>query len=425
MKIELFGDKDKNTPSKVILDSINNFSRKKQLRHQLWLLSCYVNFDIIKKLVKRLKNEIKLTDVFLVFNFSEIFNSSPKKTKEKLDSIEKWCSKNKINFEWAAVSHNNLIHAKGYAIIQYKKDEINDGLVLITSGNLTKNGFYGKNIEIGFSTNNIEQLEKFTSIYNHLWKNYNKDIEEKILDEENHIFKYSLLSSGLLLHKWSNNLKQELGIKYKLTKYAKLQVNISEELAEFGIDTGDSFSLQIINTSNLPKKDIPSHFTRLYTVDTYWGRWCTKEIWDEVKENLKGSSNFLKSFKKLTNDEMLSQYRFEAIDKQQRLYDLKYIKRNEISHIDTWIKRIIDLRENTKKLERIFTGYEANPIPYNYENHKEINNLFKSMIETISFSKKPNLISKKITKARESCDFGELSLNSEEKKSLKKVFKNT
>lgn len=422
MKIELFGSKGSQTPAKLILNASKSLSKKKQLRHELWLLSCYVNFNIIKKLINNLRKEIKLTDVYLIFNFGEIFNAGPKKTKKILNGIEIWCQKKDINFEWVAVSHSSLIHAKGYALIQKNSGKISDGTVIVTSGNLTKNGFHGKNIEIGFSSNKINQLKQFVSTYDYIWENYEKDIDDKILNEEKHILKYSLLSSGVFLHKWSDTLKQELGIKYKLTKYAKNQVNMPEDLAAFGVDTGDSCTLQIIKTLKLPEKNIPKQFTRLYTVDTYWGRWCTKEVWNEVKKYLDDGSNFISSFNKLTTADKLASYQLEAIELQNKMYELNYIKKNDQSHITKWAERIKQLKNNEKKLERIYTGYDEHDLPYGYENTKEIKDLYDNLLESINLSKKPNIIAKKILQADESFDYGQLALSVSEKETLNGIF---
>ena len=223
-----------------------------------------------------LKKNIRLTDCYFAFNFSEIFKEGPSITEKNLRKIEKWCKREGINFEWRALLSSSLIHSKAYAIMQRANNEIVDGATLITSANFTEAGFLGKNIEFGYISTRKKDVCDFEVLYNNLWNTYGSAIDLEKVKEQDHLLKYAILASGVFLHKWSGSLRQMVGIRYSLTEEAKEQGSIPAELQALGFGLEDTFRRQVLPLADLPPKEIPRQFIASYTIETHWGRWCSQ-----------------------------------------------------------------------------------------------------------------------------------------------------
>ncbi len=70
MAISIFS-KNHESLIEVITVSVDNFERKKLHRHELWILTCYINISLIEKLADVIKNSVKLTNIYVVFDISE------------------------------------------------------------------------------------------------------------------------------------------------------------------------------------------------------------------------------------------------------------------------------------------------------------------------------------------------------------------
>ena len=84
MSIKILNKKHGQSAWNIISDAAQSFEKKKQLRHELWIVTCYIELNLIEKYVEYLIKTIKLTDVFLAFNFSEIYKIGAIETKKKL-----------------------------------------------------------------------------------------------------------------------------------------------------------------------------------------------------------------------------------------------------------------------------------------------------------------------------------------------------
>jgi predicted RNase H-like HicB family nuclease len=408
-------NKKHGTPTKdLIRERTLSFDRKKQRRHEFWILTCYVDLELICGYVKYLAKEIRITDVFLAFNFSEIYKNGPKSTEEKLISIQNDLNKIKINFEWKTLASSKLVHSKGYAIIQKSDGHISDGFTLTTSANFTHPGFYGENVELGYLSTQKKDIKDFERIYNHLWENLGRDLHSAVFKDEAYLFKFALLSSGVFLHKWQGSIKQHTGIKYELTSLAKEKGSIAPELATLGFDAGNTFTRQVLDMNDLPQKEVPGSFIKKFTIETYWGRWCPTDAWQALSEIFNGASEFIKKFEAATDDLTLERVMHEANLVQSDLIKKGLIERVGKDHIANWKNRIQELRSNHRCLERFFIGYESHELPYSIEQISDIEELFANLKEAIDLSKAKNTTKDKILIAIKKSDPSLIKLSSDD-----------
>lgn len=420
MSIHILNKDHGKSAGRILTEAVQSFQRKKWRRHELWILSCYVDLDLIENYISDLLKSTRITDVYLAFNFAEIYKIGPTETKDKLLSVQKNLKETGVNFEWKALSYSKLVHSKGYAIIQKIKvnGNIRDGAVLITSANFTDPGFNGDNIELGYISTEKQDLKDFENKYNHLWNTLGTDIEKAIFKQNDLLFKFALLSSGVFIHKWSGSLSQQVGIKYELTELAKEKGTIAPELADVGFEAGDTFTRQVLNLSELPQKEVPSSFIKRFTVETYWGRWCPAEAWEKLSSTFEGSHGFIEEFQSAVEDRTIFKIKNDAYSVQEQLIEQGLIRKVKKDHLDRWVDRVQKLSTNIDWLERIFIGYEVHNLPYTIEQKTDIIKLFKSLEDTIELSKSRNIAKKKIISAIRSGSLKPINLTSDEKHSI-------
>lgn len=397
------------------LDQItSNFQRKKQRRHEVWILTCYVELSLIEGVVCELQKTIRITDVYLAFNFAEIYKIGPTDTQETLQRIKSNFQNLGINFEWTALKSPGLMHSKGYAIIQRSNESISDGIVLTTSANFTKAGFVGGNVELGYSSTTKKDLREFEYNYNYLWKELGSDIDSAVFKQGSYLLKFAILSSGLFLHKWSGSLSQQIGIKYSLTPLAKEKGAIAPELAEVGFEAGNTFARQVLDLGELPQKEVPRIFMTRFTIETYWGRWCPSDAWRLLSETFSGSAEFIARFQTATDEDKLEAIKIKALEVQNRLIGQGLIESVGDDHLDRWVERITELRSNHDRLNRFFTGYEAHKLPYSVDQDTDVDDLFESLKEAIELSKAINIAKQKVLEAIENADPNLIRIDAEE-----------
>ncbi|OGT88386.1 MAG: hypothetical protein A2286_08145 [Gammaproteobacteria bacterium RIFOXYA12_FULL_61_12] len=409
----------------LINEATLSLDRIKQRRHELWILSCYVDLDLVEKYADYLLKSIRLTNVYLAFNFAEIYKAGPVETKIKLHSIKKRLNDRNIEFEWNALASSKLVHSKGYALIQRLDDAISGGVVLVTSANFTVPGFRGENIEIGYLSNKMRDIKDFEEAYDYLWNALGVDVTHAVFKQEVYLLKFALLSSGVFLHKWSGSLSQDLGIKYKLTELAKEKGTIAPELAAVGFEAGDTFTRQVLDLGDLPQKEVPRSFITRFTIETYWGRWCPSDAWNVLRKSFEDSRKFIAQFRDATEESVLSKVKDEALEIQSELIGKSLIKPVRSDHLDNWVNRIQELRTNDRRLERFFIGYEAHELPYSFEQKPGVTDLFDSVEEAIGLTKSTNIAKEKIALAINHANPDLIHLTDEERKIIIDMSNNT
>jgi len=209
--------------------------------------------------------------------------------------------------------------------------------------------------------------------------------------------------------------QQHTGIKYALTALAKEKGSIAKELAAVGFEAGETFTRQVLDLKDLPAKEVPKSFINGFTIETYWGRWCPTASWETLRSTFSGSKEFISQFQSSTTDDKLQRIKKDAADIQQRLIDQGLIQPVKDDHLDRWCDRIIQLRSNTPRLDRFFTGYEAHPLPYTIEQKTEIEELFDSLQDAIELSGKTNKAKQKVETALKQADPDLLQINARER----------
>lgn len=421
MSIYILNTQHGKSAGKVIYEAVQSFQRKKQRRHELWVLSCYIDLDLIEKYVAYLVKSIKITDVYLAFNFAEIYKIGPIGTEQKLATIQRNLKKIGIEFEWKLLASSQLVHSKGYAIIQRSDGKLSGGAVLITSANFTEPGFKGGNIEIGYLSTKKKDLRDFINAYDYLWEEIGGGIDSAVFRQGEYLFKFALLSSGLFLHKWSGSLSQQVGIKYELTEFAKKKGTIAPELAAVGFEAGDSFTKQVLDLGELPKKEVPRSFVTRFTIETYWGRWCPCNAWYALSDTFDGADQFIKRFQSATEENVLQKIKRETLIIQEQLIDRGLIKPVGQNHLDRWINKVQELRHSRCRLNRFFTGYEAHELPYSIEQKSDVAKLFECLEEAIELTKAKNIAKEKVLSAINYADPDLIHLNDEEIQIIKEI----
>lgn len=415
MAISIFS-KNHESLIKVITASVDNFERKKLHRHELWILTCYINIGLIEELANVIKNSVKLTNIYVVFDISEAHKNGIENVLAQFNTLKSNLFESKISLEYMALDTSGLSHCKGYALYQRVNDKIEDGIVVITSANFTKSGFWGnKNIEIGYVTNKKADLQKFEFLYNSIWTDYGvANLDSELIIEDENSLQFALLQGGIFLHKWEGSISQQIGLRYYLTDKAKTQRSIIEGIEGLDIEAEDTITHQILNLSNLPKKALPKNFTRMFTIDTNWGRWCPSTFWDNIVPLMGDFSDFQDSFKENTTEDELDKALARVLSTQLRLMNDGIIKSIQPDTLTQWKRKILNLRESKSKLERIFTGYSPSQMPFDISNTKEIGALFNSLMESINLSTNRNVTMKKFLIAYENRQISYLIADSDD-----------
>lgn len=438
--ITLFGlnKRGKKSPSakKVFLETIGELDVPEyEYDNELWLLTCYINFNTVSDLIDKVRNKKNISSVYLMFNVAEAYKTGTSEVSKILKNISNLCESNSIDFQWRAISTNDssIMHAKGYAFFQRKQEtnEVTDGFHLVTSSNFTKSGFQtASNIELGYFSKKLEDLKKFERIYDYLWNNNSVELTSEFSDIEETLFHFALLSYGVFLHKWGGNINNLTGIKYDFTDDARKQLTgqpVNPLLISLNARAERaSFTVPYLDFSNLPEKVFPIDFTKTYCVQTYLGWWCPKPVWNMVNKYIsKDLDNFIKEFNKSTSKDNI-----DSAKKQIKLESKELNKQGLIKgeiNLDGWERRIRNLKEDKERLRRLHIGYEEFEMPYNCSDKYNIKRLYESFESTLDSVQKPVneglfLVKKRSIDAMESLKLSEYELSKEEKRTLKNKF---
>lgn len=411
-------------------------------RHELFLITCYLDFVPLRRLIKNIKKLLKLSKVNLLFNFTDIYrNRRPDDASNELMKISQWCEKQEpqIAFDWKTVKPVSgvLMHAKAYAILQrHGKNDLAAGRLFVTSANLTNPGFgYVKaetkkstNLELSYMSSTLSDIKSFVKLYGDLRENYSCDIDPAVLRQSAYNFKYALLSSGVFLHKWAISLSSQIAIRYFLTEIGKDKViQINPIIQDLGFELGaDSLTLQpLLNKLDIPQRRLlPNNFISSYTIDTILGRWCPNSVWDIVEDVIDTDNNFekfRKGFIEQTEPAKLNEIVVEIRDIEKQLLENNYIhpdKDEDNDRAERWKEKITELRSNEDKLRRMFIDYESFQLPHDAGQRKDVLDLFESLWGTIDLKTAKNIVSKKVINSYHQHDIELLELNEDEESFL-------
>ncbi|MCB1633306.1 MAG: hypothetical protein KDI51_01885 [Xanthomonadales bacterium] len=405
----------------TLLSHVDAFEKSQQRRHELWILSCYVDLKAVQELVRELADRVRLVEVFLAFDYSEVYRLGPRKLRRELGALKQCCTKQGVDlFEYRFLaSPSGLVHSKGYAVFQRVEGEIADGVVLLGSANLTSPGFLdGRNVELGALSRQAKDLRAFERVYNQLRDAFGKeDLSSEVLRRDDELFKFALLSSGRFLHRWDGNIRQLVGIRYRIINEEKW-AQPPDELKAEGFELSTTLTRQVLKLDNLPKRSLPGDFIRNFTIDTGLGRWCPDTAWNAAA-NPNDDGEFEQVFRAATTDEILDEAVRSAAVRQEQLVRDGYIAEVESDHLQNWARRIRKLRDAPERLARLYTGYEDFSMPFDVKCRDEIEDLFTSLEATIELRAHDNWATRKVRACIESKDLDYLGLDEEASKLLR------
>ena len=420
MNIHILHNDWEHSAKELLCSAAKELPKRKKRHHELLILSCYIDLDMVEECVNDLSNIVRLRKVKLAFEFSEIYKHGPRKTEDTLRSIQNKLG-DAIQFNWKALASGHLMHGKAYSLVQATRGKLSNGALLVTSANFTRPGLEGKNVEIGYLSTMDQDIRNFRKYYRALCKDFGRKVTSTILKEQQYLMEYALLASGQFIHKWSGNLRQLVGIRYELTARAKEMGTMAPELQAIGFEAGNTVTRQVLELDDLPEKEIPRSFIERFTIETYWGRWCPTEAWIAIQPSLGSADKFIHKFRKATKKRKLRAILVEAHKVQKDLVSRDLIREVREDYLENWMERIAELRSDSCRLTRLYTGYDAHDLPYRIEQKKEIQELFRNFEEQIGLTKRKNIAKKKFILAKEHGDIGRIQLTAEERGMIEKI----
>lgn len=409
------------SPMAALLAASEEFNQPKLRRHELWALTCYFRPSALKELVLELRKRIKLTDVYVAYNYAEDFRYDDLSTEVKRFN-EQFPS---INFDVIPVkSHDGIFHSKGYAVVQRDGDEsIRDSACIVTSGNLTHQGIgtkYGaNNFELSYVSRLKKDADAFTETVNKVWDEFRCGPVRG--DPDRTSFRNSGLIEARYLCKWEGNLKQELSTKFELSEStANIAVDFNPELRRLGFeaDTSTLSKCYFDLATGRPRRPFPKLFLKQYAVKSIIGHWCPIAVWKVAKEFSKSDFEKFEGWLfDLTEPSKLEKVKRACDHDLERLGELG-IKVNR-HPFEPLKKRISDLRNNRIKQDRMYFALEEFPLPYDLDDDVGLDSLYDSLIETIESQNKSSPVAKMLKRANEKFASAELKLSDTELAKLK------
>jgi len=412
------------SPLAALLAASEQFNQPKLRRHELWALTCYFRPAALKELVSELKKRVKLTDVYVAYNYAEIFRYDDLLTE--INNFKKQFPS--INFDVIPVkSHDGIFHSKGYAIIQRDSSAgIRDSVCIVTSGNLTNQGIGTKigpdNFELSYVSTLRKDAITFTETVDKVWDKFalNSDAIESDYDRAK--FRNSALIEARYLCKWEGNLKQELSTRFELSEStASIAFEVNPELRRLGFeaDTSTLSKCYFDLTTARPKRPFPKLFLKQYAVKSIIGHWCPIAVWKVAKELSKSDfNNFERWLISLTEPSELENIKTACEHDLVRLNEIGIkVKKHPFEPLN---KRISDLVKNRIKQERMYFELEEFPLPHDLDDDAGLDSLYGSLIETIESKNKSSPVAKMLKRANEKFAPAELKLSDAELLKLKK-----
>jgi hypothetical protein len=379
-----------------LVELITKIDRRRY--HALYLCSCYFSQEAARILI----NEIRNNNIRL--SFVNIYIDRREAIKHGRTKLEEFCNSFKsegLEINLYAVENNTLFHSKSYTLIAFdESNNIVSGSIVLGSANLTVPGLTSQlgNIECLIDSQDISLLEEHMSQLDKL-KKVSTDKLNTFSKKDEFSFKYALLQSGVFLHKWNDNLEQYLSIRYSLSEIGKTRTTDSS-LKEIGFN---------IETATISKRYFrfdynPSHLEktkniiRNFGIETNLGYWLPSIVTESIVDK-----NELDVFEKHLFSELKNQ---ENEIERQMQSDLEYLQKNEfiendVNPVDSFNKKIDDLKENELRLKRIYSKYDIFDLPYNIHEKDKILELFNEMIKVAESKTRKNKTAKALLESND------------------------
>jgi hypothetical protein len=432
MGFHLLQNQGANTTISVLSNAVQGLSLRHERSHCLLILTCYVRPEALIQLIEAVAQQVKLTYCLVLFDYSEHSTVGHSKLQEGFLKAQEKLVANYPGFSlsWEAVRspQGTLLHTKGYAVLQInKKRIITGGIVLSGSSNATARGLglaAASNIEIGYVTRELSDLNKFNKIFIELQK-FASSAEEDVTDDQEELFRYEILSRGRFLSKWSGNLRSLLSIRYDLSKEGKtLIASTDPELKKRGFkEEKSSITKAYVKVpAAAKKKAFPKFFSKNYTIETSIGRWCPSSIWEVADEEItRKNKPFFAALRKALSDRSLDLAMKKALEDFKYLQKRKVVDCSEVV-LQHWRARLERLRNDSEKLGRIHQTFSTFKLPYGREAVEEVAEVFESLQQTLAYAKQKNIAMKKVEAALDEGTLQLLSLRDTEEASLRALF---
>jgi hypothetical protein len=423
------------TLHQIIVQAAAELPRRNQRRHELRIVTCYIDFGAVRQLIKELSDTVKLRSVVLMFEYMDIFRSDrrPNVAQRELESLGAWCRKLDVDFYGTPVRMGALMHAKGYAITQEDSSRnLVGGLTFVSSGNATRRGLGFEqdqpNVELTTSMVTLKGIREFLHVWDTIAKS-RKDMSSAAANEDEYALKFALFSTGVFLHKWAIPFGSQTAIRYGLTEAGRSGIiQIGQEFKDQFDDLGrDTVSRQPLSryggVNTKVGKPLPPQFTRTYTVDTLLGRWCPLDVWMTVERTVdenKEFADFVSKLKSATTSEKLDDVMLQEAAFERTLMDRGYIEGDE-GRQERWKEKVVDLRDNEEKLRRIFCDMDAFRMPYDYANRADVEALFDNLVQSVDLRKNGSVVIDKIRAAIKNKSLDCLAVTGEERKTLRQL----
>lgn len=398
--------------------------------HHLMILSCYVDFTAIRRLINSIRGAANLTSVYLAFEYFEVFRGrQPNEILSELENLRQYCGRHNIDFEWEVICVGALMHAKSYAVIQFERagGNLSGGVVCVGSGNATSPGLGSAlrtNVELAYLSNEYGDLREFLEVWGRLMEG-RRNLDDALLRFDAYEFAYSLLARGVFLHDWRNNLTSQICIKYTLTPEGRRAIAVNDELRLLGFDIDHATINRNPLNLEIDARILPPQFAGTYTIDTLLGRWCPMSIWNVVEETVRHDQqfqDFLVIFRKATRPLALKEIAENERQIAERLVARGFVTEAP-DRIDSWVEKIRTLRDSEDRLARIFLRFTPFDLPYDYSARKQIIELRDSLFESLDIRVNMTFVARKIQAAEQEGDLSLLELSDEERTVLENLLR--
>jgi len=417
-------------PFLAITDAAKGFSQTRKRRHELWAATCYFRPAALDGLIDQLLEHIKLTDVYVVYNFAEDLRYPDLQSQIKRLVARK--KKKGVNVEFRRVkAENGLFHSKGYALLQRDgdKDSPRENYVLITSANLTEQGLGIEggviNFELSYETTTKKDANAFTDVIETVWEDLHYQDAGKVAGSSSEYdFMVELLLNGTYLCKWDGSLRQELSAVFKVAAESKSLVSSTNpQLSRLGFNL-ETDSLRRYYFEERPSRPFPKLFLKNYTAKTLIGNWCPSSIWGLVEEEWSDEFDRFDSWLGAqTSPDRMKQIRAECGSHVKALeaIGIKIVE----DPMESLERRISNLLRNSVKKRRLYWQYEHFPLPYSLEDIVGLSELFESLVETSESKNWKNIVVNKLRAALKGRDIGALALSAQERRRVLRELRNT
>lgn len=378
-----------------IVDFLSS-SVDRRRNYYLYICTCYFSpYYSAKQLIYDIRDKgISISEVFIYIdrksavelggNFLSSFCNSFKNTSVNIFAVE----------------HEYLFHSKCYGLISFDEhDEIHSGSLVIGSANLTGAGMTARsgNIECMINLQDIDVLQELID----QTKNLNTvDIQNIVnfsrADEYN--FKFALIQEGLFLHKWTDNVEQYLSVRYRLSDKGKQMIGDETlEQAGFNIETATinkryfKFNYE---PSFLEDKD---NITAKYGIETHLGYWVPSAIFESTydKKDFEEFKSLL--FEKLNNE--IDDIKYRVNNDLYFLLNEELIESENYNPLESFDKKIENLKENEVKLKRMYSKYGIFYLPYDMGDKDDIEDLFNEILMLSESRSRKNITMRALLKS--------------------------